>query len=323
MHQNYFEIEAESYHEMGVLQGQLFSKQIQTQIHFEKLTGDFKARVNESLAYLKPTKNDFPQYYEELKGYAQGAGVDVKELWALVIENELSEQTIGKCSTVISNNGLLLGHNEDWDQHSKDSVCILKRTIGDLTLLEVFYIGTLGGNSITINSNGYIQSINSLSHSDYQIGVPANIISRWLSETKNPQEDIRDLHRIKRSSGYHHSFVSFEGKTLSLECSAKQYELTSPKIPFVHTNHYIGKLQKLEDEDIDFSKDRYNDSCKKVIPSMQIEDMVQLMQDSSNGVEKSILNKRTIAQVIIDLENRKALIWLLRENEKGLVEYRF
>lgn len=45
------------------------------------------------------------------------------------------------------------------------------------------------------------------------------------------------------------------------------------------------------------------------------------MSDNSKGSKVSVFNERTIARVIVDLERSMAYVWLLRESEKGWIEY--
>ena len=76
---------------------------------------------------------------EELKGYAKGAGVLIDDLWVLSLEDELSEAD--KCTTIITNNGKLIAHNEDWDTNSKDTICVLKKSVKNSGEMEFWQAG--------------------------------------------------------------------------------------------------------------------------------------------------------------------------------------
>ena len=97
-----------------------------------------------------------------------------------------------KCTTFVINNGQKLSPIMKIGKDSKNDIYILRKTIKDTTLLELYYYNTLGGISISINSFGLVQAINTLEHIDSQIGVPRNIIARWLSETKDPEMDYEN-----------------------------------------------------------------------------------------------------------------------------------
>ncbi|NOY89235.1 MAG: hypothetical protein GXO93_07605 [FCB group bacterium] len=319
-HTNYFEIESSSYFDLGLKEGHLFKKQLVNSIQKSKQHKSWSARLRKSKEYLKPTIETFPDLIEELKGYAKGAGVLFEELWALNLEDEVLDGD--RCTTVIVNSGKFMAHNEDWEANSKDAICVLKKSINDFTILELFYYNTLGGNSISVNSHGVVQSINTLTHTDQRVGIPRNIIARWLSETKSPQKDYWKFSTLQRSAGYSHNFVNLQGEVWNIEASAFKQKLSRITSPFVHTNHYLTKLKELgKDDNLYGTFDRYEFASINVKKFMSLDDLQNLMSNESKGKKISVFNERTIARMIVDLEKLVAYIWLLREPEKEWVEY--
>ena len=49
--------------------------------------------------------------------------------------------------------------------------------------------------------------------------------------------------------------------------------------------------------------------------------MKMLDSDISQGRDASLMNERTIGKMIVDMQEKNAYVWMLRENEKGWVEY--
>ncbi|MGD9212021.1 MAG: C45 family autoproteolytic acyltransferase/hydrolase, partial [Desulfobacteraceae bacterium] len=243
LHKNYYEIRAKNYFDLGFQEGQLFGVFLRQSVKQQKkLSYGDTGLLTRAKAYLKITKRMFPYLLEELEGYAEGARVPFDDLWLLSLEDELFPSMYEKCTTVITNHGLLIAHNEDWDVEAMDAICVLKKTVQGLTILELYYLNTLGGNAISVNSNGFVQTINTLTHSDTQIGVPKNIIARWLSETNDPESDFKRLEMIQRASGYSHNFCRTDGAIWNFECSAKEQILLCPNAPFIHTNHFLTRL---------------------------------------------------------------------------------
>lgn len=320
-HTNYFEIQADSYYDLGLKEGQLSNQSLTNSVSKEKQHESWKNKVEQSKAYLKPTIKSFPHLVEELKGYAKGAEVSFEELWTLVsFEDDLP--SIDKCTTVVTNGGKLIAHNEDWDANSKNAICVLKKSVTDFTILELFYYNTLGGNSISINSRGFVQSINTLAHTDKRVGIPRNVIARWLSETKSPQQDFNKLSTLQRSAGYNHNIINVQGKIWNIESSAFKQVLSSVASPFVHTNHYLTELKELENNNnLCGTFDRYEFASKNTRKSMSLTNLQRLMSDNSKGLKVSVFNEGTIARMVVDLEKLVAYIWLLREPEMGWVEY--
>lgn len=320
-HKNYFEITADDYASLGREKGKLFGEVLSRRIQSTANSGEWSRMIKQSLPYLEATKAQFPQFVEELTGYAKAARVPFDDLWLLAMEDELTHGN--RCTTVVTNRGFMIAHNEDWDRGAKGDVCILRKTVAGVTTFELYYMSTLGGNSISINSHGFVQAVNTLTHIDGRIGVPRNVIARWLSETQSPDDDYTKLKKIRRASGYHHTIVDSGGKIWSIECSAERQSKSNPEPPFAHTNHFLADLGYLEDDDgREGTRERYRHVTKGMDEQMTVAELKSMMCDSSEGNNKSVFNKRTIAQVILDIDHMTAHVWLLRERDKGWQEYR-
>ncbi|MBI2356659.1 hypothetical protein HYV12_01195 [Candidatus Dojkabacteria bacterium] len=319
MHNNYFEVSAENNFELGLQLGKLFRENLNETLKEAHLNPNWDQVVEQSSMYLKKTKDLFPHLIEELKGYAKGADVDFMNLWALSLEDELYFEE--KCSTVITNNGMLVGHNEDY-KDAEEKVCILKKTIKGKTILELYYLHTLGGNSISINSNGYIHAIDSLSQSDRKVGIPKNVIARWFSETSSPSDDFQKLSTLDRSSGFCHNIVNITGEVITIESTATKQLIETIETPFVHTNHYLTDLKTFEANDNSTCTfERFKSARENIKEQMKVTEMQSLLSLNNNGPQASLFNERTVGRMIIDNTERLAYIWLGREKEKGWIKY--
>ncbi len=321
-HENYFEVEARTHCELGQKLGKLFGKGLLQDIQSQKEEGGWREKTLRATPYLNITQKIFPHLVEELHGYAEGANISFTDLWTLNMEDELDELKSDKCTTVVTNHGKLIAHNEDWYADYKDTICVLKKTVGNLTVFELFYTNTLGGNAISINSHGFIQTINSLTHSDQQIGVPRDVIARWLSETSSPDTDFQRLKSIPRSAGYNHNILNLEGKIWNIECSAQSQEVIQPGYPFVHTNHFLSRLSRFEEDDNSCGTlFRYQHAWAKVRRRMSTYKLKNLMSHIKKGNKVGIFNEHTIGRMLIDLVSMNGYVWLRREAERGWVEY--
>jgi hypothetical protein len=321
-HKNYFEITAKSNYELGVKEGLLFGEQLRDIIRKKNHTKDWRQKVKFATKFLAATKKSFPKYIEELEGYSKGADSPFLDLWALSLEDDLTAYK-NKCTTMVTNNGFLIGHNEDWDPACADKICILKKRIKKLIVFEIFYLNTLGGNAISINSHGIIQTINSQHYTDGRTsGVPKNVIARWISEAYSPEKSFNILKSIDRSSAFTHNLINLKGKITSIETTACRQNISKPESPFIHTNHYLNNLKKYENKkSLRNSFERYRTAENGINPRMSVKRLSALMRDKSKGKTDSIFNKKTIAQVIIDTKKMQAHIWLKRENKLGWITY--
>jgi hypothetical protein len=318
-HKFYFEINADTHYELGLAEGKLFAQEALSAIDANRDSAR-ESKLKLAERYLPEVEKIFPQYVDELRGYADGAKIAFKDLWALSLESDLEDQD--RCTTFITDKGRLIGHNED-SAGDENRVCLLKKTIKDLTVFEIFYLNTLGGNAISINSHGIIQAINALSQNDKRnSGIPRNVIGRWLSETQSPEETMHRFSSFERASGYCHNFIDMSGKVWNLESSATEHVFSEINSPFAHTNHYLTGLKKFEANDNStFTYKRYESAVSGLGSAMSASQLKKLMTDGSDGPIQSLMNERTVAQMIIDAEKRIASVWLARETNLGWVDY--
>ncbi|HWB45217.1 MAG TPA: C45 family peptidase [Hyphomicrobiaceae bacterium] len=323
-HTAYHEVEAGTPRELGRKLGLLFGEDMHASVAEARGERGWKARAGPARQLLRATETHFPRLVEELEAYAEAADVALLDLWMVMLEDELGALAPEKCTTVVTNGGRLIAHNEDWDPEAADAICVLKKRIGDVTVLELHYAATpLGGSALSISSHGWVQAINSLDHNDRQVGVPRNVVARWLSQTRDLEGDVARLKSIPRSSGYNHVLVSAEGALYDLECTATRAALSQPATPFAHTNHYLSReLVAFEDGGEDRStRKRYERACALARDPMSVAQVMALGSDATQGATNSILNRNTIARAVVDFDARAASIWLAREKQKGWVTY--
>lgn len=321
-HTNFLTVQAATNYELGLQLGSHFRPQVQAKMEGIVRDDTWAKQLERAKEYLAATEASFPQYVEEIGGYAKGAGVDFLEFWAQSLEDEFSYYRDGHCTSIITNGGQIIFHNEDWAKDAADQICILQKTVGGLTIFELNYFVTLGGNSASINSHGYVQLINTLTHRDWQPGVPRNVIARFMSETSDPASDFNKLKTIRRSTGYNHNIISLSGHIWNIETTAQQQVLLEPSVPFVHTNHYLSEqMQVYEANAALTTRRRYQIASEQVRLHMTIQDLIDIASDTSQGPDLSVFNERTIARMVIDLEQRIAHCWLAREADKGWIAY--
>jgi hypothetical protein len=322
-HENYFEITANTTWELGLRKGELFGNLLRDTLAEEKQDRRWDDKLKRALKYLAPTAKLFPELIEEYQGYAQGASVAFEDVWTLELDEELLQERQDKCTTIVSHDGYLVSHNEDWSPDAQDAICILRRTVAGLTVFELYYLNGLGGNAMSINSHGIVHSINSLVHTDHRVGVPKKVFARLFSDTNSPDETYKLLETTPRASGYHHTLVDGTGKIWSIESSAARQVLTNPKAPFTHTNHYLAApLKSIEGNDERWgTRHRHALASAKAAELNAVDAACDFLHDSSNGPKQSVFNRRTIASMVVDIDHLEAHVWLRRERKKGWITY--
>jgi hypothetical protein len=323
-HTNFFSVVAANNYDLGRQLGQLFA----AQAHHRQTEYDAEVwhlRRQRAMSLLSISEQYFPQYIEELHGYADGAQMEFTDLWTLSVEADADpdHKDVAHCTNIATNQGMLIGHNEDAETtHEAESIGILEKTIGDLTTLEVFYFNTLGGNSTGINSHGYIQTVNTLFYTDRGFGIPRNVQARFLADTSDPQQDLPRLAALPRSTGYNHNLISPSGEMWNAEFTNDTAQISQPTLPFVHSNHCLQTSSPVRTDDYG-TLSRLKFAQAQSRPDMSEDEMKNILSDTSLGTNCSIHNERTIAQVVFNQIEKKVSIWLKREAHLGWVSYDF
>ena len=321
-HLYYHQVKARSHFELGYKLAPLFKqayfKTYQNSI--EKAASN-KMLVTNTQLYLRFVSYTFPHLIEELKGYANGLGVEFGNFWLSYLYSALDIQQ-DKCTSCYSADGMIIGHNEDNYSFLSDSISILEKTVDDITIFELYYSHSLGGDACSINSHGFVQTVNSLHHVDSQVGIPNNIIARWLSETQNPIKDFEVLKSLTRDAGYSHTFGNLQGNIVNFESTARHLELVEPKLPFVHTNHYLSQLSQYEKQTHAGNSVERLDYAQSLIGSVKTsQDMMMLLEKVTSLPSNDMRESKTLARMVFDLKEKVVWCWLLRESSMGWIKY--
>lgn len=323
-HDNFHCLEGRDDIAIGHAMGETYGRIMADYLDESRRDSDWPSIVAASARPLQITRQYFPALIEELEAYAAAANVPFRDLWALAIADDFDTTAPERCTTVVTNNGRLIAHNEDWDADAREDVAILKTVRPGLTVLEIYYYGCpLGGVALSMSSNGYIQAINSVNHTDARNGVPRSILARAMSRIADPETELDRLLAVPRASGFAHTLVDRNGGILAIECSATRHVVSRPGSPFVHTNHALEPaLAKVAGGPPSPSSEaRYKMARARCDAEMTPTGLTVLMDDRSAGRKKSICNPNTIARGIVDLDRQTAGFWLKRENSRGWIQY--
>lgn len=323
MHKHFYSFSASSHNDLGLQMGKQF--QSEAQKSFSGRDGLWSLRKQTAEAMLPFALEYFPNYIEELKGYATGAGVDFLDFWTMSLEDDAfatKNKNFPKCTSMITNDGLLVAHNEDsFEAGHAEDICIVQKNIGSYTSLEIFYYNTIGGTAIGVNSHGFAQTINTLLFTRKQIGVPKTMAGRFLMDTADPDKDIAYVKKLKRTSGSNHNIVRKDGRAWNVEFTMSSAKQSTPQIPFGHTNHCIVPNKLAETRDSYGTASRLQMAKRSLKPHMTESEMMSIQADNSEGDFSSVMNERTIGKMIVNFTTMNAKIWLLRENDLGWVDY--
>ncbi|TSA49278.1 hypothetical protein D4R47_04090 [archaeon] len=278
----------------------------------------------ESLTYQAYTREALPQYWEEMEGMAQGAGVDIIDIFLLNSAQEVLEERKLGCTSLALNqlatadNSVLLAHNEDWLPSDTEEVYVLHAKPDNAPeYLCLTYVGFVhqGFNSAGIGSVG-----NAVSPRDIRPGIPRIFAYRDILSKTSLAEAMKAAIPRSRAAGNNHLVGNDSGEIYDLEVSATKYDtFYGEDGMLLHTNHYLSpKLQQVEEEGPYFDSIlRYNRLRRLLTERMgriTVDDLKEILADHANSpnsicshtekIEEEKFQYSTIASVIIDLTHR-------------------
>jgi predicted choloylglycine hydrolase len=210
------------------------------------------AKADSSALYqslLDSAARYYPQYVEELKGMADGAGVAFEDIFILNTSAELdaaryiTEEENPGCSTMflVSEDGKFLIHSEDGHRVYAGNMFIAKVfPPSGVSFIALSYPGIMIGNGPGMNSKGIVQSTNFIGAVSWKPGIPRYFLNRAVLESISLDHAIQVSTHPSRAFAYRHNLGSFTSqKMIILEVTPWQYEIFEPSGNYCHTNHLL------------------------------------------------------------------------------------
>lgn len=205
---------------------------------------------------MKLTKKHFPSVLEEIRGMAEGAGIDFEHMWAMCIKSELA--ALGSeppgCSSIFlkDQDRLWLFQNEDGHSAYRDLMFMVKVTPpSGVRFMSMVYPGIITGNGPSMNDRGVVQTTNYIGSTRSEIGIPRYVIGRAILEAKSAAEAV-DIATIEpRAYPYHHHIAGTSDHSyFSVETTPDASQVKEPKGFYCHTNHLLfEKTREYEHQD--------------------------------------------------------------------------
>lgn len=210
-----------------------------------------------------------PRAHEELRGWAEGANMQMSDLMVLNLKTELSElmrleerppaqedEKQPGCSTVVlaGPDGFLHLHNEDGHDAYADLMFVLHVKLTDgVPYLCLSYPGILPGNAPGINARGVVQTTNFIGAREVRLGVGRYFLDRMIYEAKDLDEALEWATHPDRAFAFHHVLSSVpEHRALSVEVTPGKKQVKQIEGLFIHTNHLIHEDMKDEPQDQEY-----------------------------------------------------------------------
>ncbi|MEE9119035.1 MAG: C45 family peptidase [Calditrichia bacterium] len=189
----------------------------------------------------------FPQYIQEIKGIADGAGIDFRD--ALIHNFRHCLSSVGGCATIVfkSPQKIILGHNEDYEPAiAENSYITIAQLENDTKFLALTNAGSIPGNAWAFNSHGLVFALDSLPplpNQNPNLGFPRILLDRYILEAQTLEEAIlRAQMYSPRSGTMSYTIISMkEFRGINIETTATETSLTEIADIFYHVNHYTSE----------------------------------------------------------------------------------
>jgi isopenicillin-N N-acyltransferase like protein len=325
----------------GLLHGKTLRKEIHEIIKFWKaeIESNYKVKADKFIAdFLQQTdfqpaiKRWTPELLDEVRGIADGAGIDFNTIFMYQLADEEWAQwediAAGEhCSSIgVNRTGAspsFVAQNMDIPTYYQGYQTLLriKDEGGNLESLVLTVPGAIGVNGL--NSHAVAITCNTLLKLEYsKDGLPVSFIVRGVLRQKTLKDAVDFLHNIKHASGQNY-IIGGPERTYSLECSAnKVAEFIAYKGAQLtyHTNHplanddynhrYLANLQKQNKtpKEDPFYCYRLEALEKRLKNRAQVDvDLIKASLSSRDYEKNPVSNKYTYACTIMVLSARPEL----------------
>ncbi len=196
----------------------------------------------------------YPDFIEEMHGYARGSGVPFDVLMAQWSGHSPAAGLKGCTDVAVgpeqtADGSVFAAHNEDYTPDYDGAVVPVHVAVeGKPAFFAMSYQGlfpTIGFNEVGISLTG-----NAVSPNDVRVGIPKMFAPRRVLESRTLKEALEASMPAGRGSSFNNIVCTKDGELYSMEGSATDFEaLYGAGGWLVHTNHYVGaKMQRYESD---------------------------------------------------------------------------
>lgn len=310
---------------------------------FADLAGwDWSTVRAQAARYEAPIRAVWPAYLEELRGIAEGSGLDPLDILAINVRTEVmfaakarqAEQagrSIGECSAFAvlpaasAEGHTLVGQNWDWLLHCGDTVVVLEarqETGPDyVTVVEAGLLAKSGMNSsgIGLVTNALVTDADA-----GEPGLPYHVLLRAILDAETISDAYAALQAGRRSSSANYLIAHRDGMAVDVEAAPGDFSALHLVFPddgvLLHTNHFrSGRLPHKDVSlwampDSPFRLERLRAAVAAARPAVSLDDLRGALADHANYPSGVCCHPdarmaphdqgRTVASVLMDLDVR-------------------
>jgi len=226
---------------------------------------DWPAVRREALRFEAPVGEFRPAYLDELRGVADGAGLDLADVLAINVRTEVMYSARARqapmtrtrlpaeCSAfaVVPAPGqdgpAIIGQNWDWLLHAAQTLVVLEVRQDDgpdfVTVVEAGLLAKTGMNAAGL---GLVTNALVTDADAGEPGLPYHVLLRAVLDCATVTEALEALQAGPRSSSANYLVAHASGSALDIEAAPGDFTRLYPLFPedgvLLHTNHFLADI---------------------------------------------------------------------------------
>jgi isopenicillin-N N-acyltransferase like protein len=225
---------------------------------------DWPAARREALRFEAPIGEFRPAYLDELRGIADGAGLDLADVLAINVRTEVmysakarqaptSAKRPAECSAfaVVPAPGqkgpAIIGQNWDWLLHAAQTLVVLEVRQDDgpdfVTVVEAGLLAKTGMNAAGL---GLVTNALVTDADVGEPGLPYHVLLRAVLDCATVTEALEALQAGPRTSSANYLIAHASGAALDIEAAPGDFTRLYPLFPedgvLRHTNHFLADI---------------------------------------------------------------------------------
>ena len=250
-------------HQYGTQAGARVRRSVQAyQQAFAHYAGwDWPTVRREAARFEEPTGKFRPAYLEEMRGIADGAGLDLTDVLAINVRTEVmyaakarnaprEPRLPAECSAFAyvpapgQSGSVILGQNWDWLLHAAQTLVVLEARPDDgpdfVTVVEAGLLAKTGMNAAGL---GLVTNALVTEADTGEPGLPYHVLLRAVLDCGTVTEALQVLQAGLRSSSANYLIAHASGTALDIEAAPGDFTRLYPLFPadgvLLHTNHFL------------------------------------------------------------------------------------
>ncbi|THY45399.1 AAT-domain-containing protein, partial [Aureobasidium pullulans] len=243
-----------------------------------------------ALEFETVIRENWPEYLEEMKGIADGAGKSLSDIIALNVRTEINFGLFSDGCTALSwlhEDSSILAQNWDWMTEQKANLILLTIEQSPKPIIKMVTEAGLIG-KIGLNSSGVGVCLNAIRAKGMDASrIPCHLALRLILDSNSVTEAVDELKKFGVASSCHMLIADANG-SVGLEWSYKDLQVLemNERNQVFHSNHYLVEHPGVEDtvwiEDSKFRIKRIQEICEGLGDEPTAKGVQELFKDEKN-----------------------------------------